>query len=67
MYHRNNPSEIVHFCGYESPTTLNDVKELTLELLSDEEFGEFTPEDLRNDFLLRRADEDEIKWVSDNN
>lgn len=48
---------IVHMCGYAEPYTINDVKGLTIELLTDEEFGltEALPH-----LLYRPATEEEL-------
>jgi hypothetical protein len=61
VYHPNEPDEIIHFCGYEERPTMNDVKELTIELMTDEEFG---LQDHIESLVFRFATYEEVEWAN---
>lgn len=52
--------DIIHFCGYEDIPTLNDVKSLTMELMTDEEFELC---DHMDNLIFREATDEEIKGL----
>jgi len=59
----DKPHEIIHFCGYEEPPKMNDVKSLTIELMTDEEFSPIG--DYMSELIFRKATLDEVKWAND--
>lgn len=58
----DKPNDIMHFCGYEDPISINDVKSLTMELLTDKEFSPI--DEYMNELIFRKATPKEIEWVN---